>query len=483
MPYIVFGPNGTVLVVMGLICYNTRINQESNVAKTKSSFFCNACGSELAKWAGQCPDCKAWNTVKEFRQASKTGALRSSGYAGSTNQQVTELSSVSDQQVTRVEVGINELDRVLGGGIVPGSVVLIGGDPGIGKSTLLLQVLAGLMSQLKCLYISGEESLQQINMRAKRLGLDAGGLRCLTETSVEQILNVAEKEKPGLLVVDSIQTLYSEQVQSAPGSVSQVRESAAGLVQYAKQTNCAIILVGHVTKDGSLAGPRILEHMVDAVLYFQSDEGSRYRVIRAFKNRFGAVNELGVFAMTGVGLKEVSNPSAIFLSGHSEPAAGSAVTVIREGTRPMLLELQALVDESHLANPRRVTIGLDHSRLSMLLAVLHRHGGVSLGDQDVFANVVGGMRITETGSDLPLLLAILSSFRDRVLPDKTVIFGEVGLSGEVRPVYNGEERLKEAAGLGFKQAIIPAANKPRRAIEGMRVAAVKNLAEAISKTF
>jgi DNA repair protein RadA/Sms len=420
--------------------------------------------------------------VKEFRQAA-AGAPRTAGFAGTTSQQVTELANVSDQTITRLSVGINELDRVLGGGIVPGSVILIGGDPGIGKSTLLLQVLAGLMGQLKSLYVSGEESLQQINMRAKRLNLDVGALRCLTETNVEQILAVAQMEKPELIVIDSIQTLHSEQVESAPGSVSQVRETAAGLVRYAKQMNCAMVLIGHVTKDGSLAGPRILEHMVDAVLYFQSDEGSRYRIIRAFKNRFGAVNELGVFAMTGLGLKEVSNPSAIFLSGHSETAAGSVITVIREGTRPMLLELQALVDESHLANPRRLTIGLDHSRLAMLLAVLHRHGGISLGDQDVFANVVGGMRITETGSDLPLLLAILSSFRNRVLPAKTVVFGEVGLSGEVRPVFNGEERLKEAVSLGFKRAIIPKANQPRRAIEGMSINAVVNLEEAISAAF
>jgi len=453
------------------------------VAKTKSTFFCSECGGEQNKWAGQCPDCKAWNTIKEFRESAVAGVTRKSGYTGTTNQQVTELASVSDQKLARIDIGISELDRVLGGGIVPGSVILIGGDPGIGKSTLLLQVLAGLMDQLKCLYVSGEESLQQINMRAKRLGLDVGTLRCLTETNVEQILTVAEKEKPAMVVIDSIQTLHSEQVASAPGSVSQVRESAAALVRYAKQMNCAMVLVGHVTKDGSLAGPRILEHMVDAVLYFQSDEGSRYRVIRAFKNRFGAVNELGVFAMTGTGLKEVSNPSAIFLSGHSEAASGSVITVTREGTRPMLLELQALVDESHLANPRRVTIGLDNSRLSMLLAVLHRHGGISLGDQDVFANVVGGMRITETGSDLPILLAILSSFRDRVLPGKTIVFGEVGLSGEVRPVYNGEERLREAAGLGFKHAIIPKANKPRQAIDGMSIVAVNNLEEAISAVF
>lgn len=454
------------------------------MSKSKTLFYCTACGSELSKWAGQCPDCKAWNTVEEFRQSSVAGGVgRKTGYAGSTGHAVTRLGDVSDQQVARVSVGINELDRVLGGGIVPGSVVLIGGDPGIGKSTLLLQVLAGLMNKLKSLYVSGEESLQQINMRAKRLGLDVTDLECLTETNVEQILAVADKQKPGLMIIDSIQTLYSDNVQSAPGSVSQVRDTAAGLVRYAKQMNCAVVLVGHVTKDGALAGPRILEHMVDAVLYFQSDEGSRYRVIRAFKNRFGAVNELGVFAMTGLGLKEVANPSAIFLSGHDKPAAGSVITVSREGTRPLLLELQALVDESHLANPRRVTIGLDHSRLSMLLAVMHRHAGISLGDQDVFANVVGGMRITETGSDLPLMLAILSSFRDRILPEKLVVFGEVGLSGEVRPVYNGDDRLKEALGMGFSSAIVPKANQPRKPIEGMRVTAVSSLDEAIAAAF
>lgn len=454
------------------------------MSKSKISFYCTACGSDLSKWAGQCPDCKAWNTVEEFRQAAvPRGAARKAGYAGSTRHEVTRLGDVADQQIARVSVGIHELDRVLGGGIVPGSVVLIGGDPGIGKSTLLLQVLAGLMNKLKCLYVSGEESLQQINMRAKRLGLDVADLHCLTETNVELILTLADKQKPGLMIIDSIQTLYSDGVQSAPGSVSQVRETAAGLVRYAKQMNCAVVLVGHVTKDGALAGPRILEHMVDAVLYFQSDEGSRYRVIRAFKNRFGAVNELGVFAMTGLGLKEVSNPSAIFLSGHSKPAAGSVITVSREGTRPLLLELQALVDESHLANPRRVTIGLDQSRLSMLLAVMHRHAGISLGDQDVYANVVGGMRIAETGSDLPLMLAILSSFRDRILPDKLVVFGEVGLSGEVRPVYNGEDRLKEALGMGFTSAIIPKANQPRKAIAGMKISPVSSLDEAIAAAF
>ncbi len=453
------------------------------MAKTKTSFYCNDCGSHLSKWAGQCPDCKAWNTVREFREAGNKHVPRTGGYAGSSDRHATELASVADDKVTRVGIGIHELDRVLGGGLVPGSVTLIGGDPGIGKSTLLLQVLAGLMGQLKSLYVSGEESLQQINMRAKRLALDVGALRCLTETNVEDILTLLALEKPELVVIDSIQTLYSEDIQSAPGSVAQVRETAACLVRYAKRMNCAMVLVGHVTKDGSLAGPRILEHMVDAVLYFQSDEGSRFRVIRAFKNRFGAVNEMGVFAMTGTGLKEVSNPSAIFLSGHTQPAAGSVITVTREGTRPILLELQALVDESHLANPRRVTVGLEHSRLSMLLAVVHRHVGIGLGDQDVFANVVGGMRITETGSDLPLLLAILSSFRDRILPEKMVVFGEVGLSGEVRPVYSGEERLKEAVGLGYSRAVIPMANRPRKPIEGMDILAVSNLGEAITAVF
>ncbi len=453
------------------------------MAKLKTSFACTVCGSQLSKWAGQCPDCQEWNTVQEFRRPAVAAGFSKGGYAGGSSQQVTRLAVISEQKVARMNVGIEEFDRVLGGGIVAGSVILIGGDPGIGKSTLLLQVLARLLGQLNCLYVSGEESLQQINMRAKRLGLEVGALKCLTGISVEQILAVAEQEKPALVVVDSIQTLYSEQIQSAPGSVSQVRESAAALVRYAKQMNCAMVLVGHVTKEGSLAGPRILEHMVDAVLYFLSDEGSRYRVIRAFKNRFGAVNELGVFAMTEHGLKEVSNPSAIFLSGHSGPVAGSVITVVREGTRPLLLELQALVDDSHLGNPRRVTIGLDHARLAMLLAVLHRHGGTNLGDQDVFANVVGGVKITETGSDLPLLLAILSSFRNHALAEKIVVFGEVGLSGEVRPVYNGEERLKEAANLGFKRAVIPTANQPREAIDGMVITAVSSLDGAIQAVF
>ncbi|MBT8061464.1 MAG: DNA repair protein RadA, partial [Gammaproteobacteria bacterium] len=429
------------------------------MAKSKLVFHCTACGSNLGKWAGQCPDCKSWNTVEEFRVAA--GARRKVGFAGATASLVTPLSSVPSGDTQRVETGLAELDRVLGGGLVSGSVVLLGGDPGIGKSTLLLQAAARLSGNLKSLYVTGEESLQQIGLRARRLGVEREQLDCLTETSVEQILATVQKVQPQLLIVDSIQTLQSDDIDSAPGSVAQVRESAARLVRYAKTSGCSIVLVGHVTKEGALAGPRILEHMVDAVLYFESDSGSRYRIIRSFKNRFGTVNEIGVFAMTGKGLKQVSNPSAIFLSSRSTPTPGTIVTVTREGTRPMLLEIQALVDDSQLANPRRVSIGLEHNRLAMLLAVLHRHGGVSLSSQDVFLNVVGGLRISETGSDLAAVLAVVSSYRDLVLPEGLLAFGELGLSGELRPVYNGEERLKEAAVHGFKHAVIPAANAPR----------------------
>lgn len=471
---------------MDPICYKTvetAPSQEFHVAKTKLTFHCTACGNNQAKWAGQCPDCQAWNTIEEFRLPKGGTTKRRAGYAGAAGRMVTRLSAISTEQVTRCPTGLAELDRVLGGGLVPGSVVLLGGDPGIGKSTLLLQAVTELAGQLKCLYVTGEESLQQIGMRAKRLGLDAGELECLTETCVESIIDTASGAHPGILVIDSIQTLYSEDVESAPGSVSQVRESAAHLVRYAKESNCAIFLVGHVTKEGALAGPRVLEHMVDAVLYFESDSGSRYRVIRAFKNRFGTVNELGVFAMTAKGLRQVSNPSAIFLSGRTEPAAGSIVTVTREGTRPMLLELQALVDDSHLANPRRVAIGMEQNRLAMLLAVLHRHGGTSLSAQDVFVNVVGGLRIADTGSDLPVLLAVLSSYTDRVIDKGLVVFGEVGLSGEIRPVYNGEERLKEAAGQGFTKAIVPSSNAPRSKTGELSVVTVSTLAEAIAAIF
>jgi len=452
------------------------------VAKTKRVYQCTACGSEQSKWAGQCPDCKAWNTIEEFRLPTGN-ATRFGNYSGAGEQTVTRLSTVEGEALQRQATGISELDRVLGGGLVPGSVVLIGGDPGIGKSTLILQAVARMTDRYDCLYVTGEESLQQIGLRARRLELATDRLDCLTETCVERVLSTIARNQPGLVVIDSIQTLYSAEIQSAPGSVSQVRESAAALVRYAKENRCTMIIVGHVTKEGALAGPRVLEHMVDAVLYFESDSGSRYRIVRSFKNRFGTVNEIGVFAMTGTGLKQVSNPSAIFLSGRDEPAAGSIVTVTREGTRPLLLELQALVDDSHLANPRRVALGLEHNRLAMLLAVLHRHGGVSLAGQDVFVNIVGGLRIAETGTDLPVLLAILSSFRDRPLPHHVLAFGEVGLSGEIRPVFNGEERLREAAGHGFTRAIVPAANAPRRTLKKLQVIKVNTLPEALEAAF
>jgi DNA repair protein RadA/Sms len=389
------------------------------------------------------------------------------------------LSELGTSDQKRIPVNISEFDRVLGGGLVPGSVLLLGGDPGIGKSTMLLQLTGALADQVSCLYVTGEESLDQVSMRARRLDLNLEGIRCLAETEIEKILAASAAEKPGLLIVDSIQTVYSNDIQSAPGSVSQVRESAAQLVRWAKEQNCAVILVGHVTKEGSLAGPRILEHMVDAVLYFESDGSSRYRVIRAIKNRFGAVNELGMFAMTGKGLKEITNPSAIFLSGHSEPVPGSVITVVREGTRPILLEVQALVAESHLSNPRRVSLGLEPNRLAMMLAVLHRHGGLMLADQDVFINVVGGIRVSETAADLPMLLALLSSFRNRPLPLSLICFGEVGLSGEIRPVPDGQERIKAALGHGYKEVILPYANAPKKAISGLKIHAVRSVQEAI----
>ena len=379
------------------------------MAKNRNSYQCENCGARMGKWAGQCAECKEWNCIVETREEQRPG-VRFSGYSGQLVNDIRDLAAVGQSTVARMQVGVGELDRVLGGGIVPGSVVLLGGDPGIGKSTLLLQMVAALAGRLPSLYITGEESLEQLAMRGRRLELNLDPVRCLTETSVEQIISHAADEKPRLMIVDSIQTVYSEALASAPGSVAQIRESAAALVRWAKENQCCVILVGHVTKEGALAGPRVLEHMVDAVLYFESDGGNRYRVIRAVKNRFGAVNELGMFAMTGKGLREVKNPSAIFLTGHSQPVSGSVITVVREGTRPILLEVQALVDQSHLNNPRRVALGLEHNRLAMMLAVLHRHGGVALADHDVFINVVGGMRITETGADLPMLLALYSSF-------------------------------------------------------------------------
>ncbi len=410
---------------------------------------------------------------------TKSATSRFAGYSGDTAAPVQRLSAVKTDREVRTSVGMEELDRVLGGGLVAGSVVLIGGDPGIGKSTLLLQVLSTLSDKLDSLYVTGEESPQQISLRASRLGIQGDDIHLYSETSVERIIATADKERPQVMVLDSIQTLYTEALQSAPGSVAQVRESAAQLVRFAKQSGTAMFLVGHVTKEGQLAGPRVLEHMVDTVLYFEGDPGDRYRILRAIKNRFGAVNELGVFAMTEAGLKEVSNPSAIFLSRHEQAVPGSVVMVTWEGTRPLLVEVQALVDASQLGNPRRVTLGLEQNRLSMLLAVLHRHGGLTLGDQDVFVNVVGGVRVSETAADLAVLLAVMSSFRNRPLPADLIVFGEVGLSGELRPVPNGQERISEAAKHGFHKAIIPAANRPRRAIKGLDITAVNRLSEVL----
>jgi DNA repair protein RadA/Sms len=450
--------------------------------KTRAAYVCNACGAAQPKWSGQCPDCGAWNSLEEVTRPLRTGHREGprGGYAGPQETGRSELlADIRPEERTRIGTGIGELDRVLGGGLVAGSVVLIGGDPGIGKSTLLLQACEHLGAQGPVLYVSGEESNQQIGLRARRLGLAAAGIRLLAETRVEPILVQAERERPLALVVDSIQTLYTDLLQSAPGSVSQVRESAAQLVRFAKGSDTAVFLVGHVTKEGALAGPRVLEHMVDTVLYFEGDAGGAFRLVRAVKNRFGAVNELGVFAMGDRGLREVKNPSAIFLSRHDQPVSGSLVMVTREGTRPLLVEVQALVDESPLANPRRVALGLDQNRLSMLLAVLHRHGGVGLFNQDVFVNVVGGVRINETAADLAVVLAVLSSYRDRPLPLDLAVFGEVGLSGEVRPVPNGPDRLREAAKHGIHRAIVPAGNSPREGVPGLEILAVKTLSAAI----
>ncbi len=450
-------------------------------AKAKTAYCCSDCGGVFPKWSGQCPDCGAWNSLTETAAPSKdTKNSRFSGYAGDLpSPQVFALSEVEPSLNRGISTGIRELDRVLGGGMVSGSVVLIGGDPGIGKSTLLIQAMTRFPQDVSTLYISGEESPEQISMRAHRLGLPCDGLKLFTETCVETILKQAAIERPGVMVIDSIQTVYTEMLQSAPGSVAQVREATAQLVRFAKQMGTAIFLVGHVTKEGTLAGPRVLEHMVDTVLYFEGEQGSQFRLVRTIKNRFGAVNELGVFAMTDKGLREVTNPSAIFLSKHQDEVPGSAILVTREGTRPLLVEVQSLVDESHLANPRRVTLGMDQNRLNMLLAVLHRHGGIAMFDQDVYINVVGGVRITETAADLPVLLAVLSSFRDRPLPHDLAIFGEVGLAGEIRPVPSGQERLHEAVKHGFKRVILPRANAPKKTVDGVEVIAVDRLSDAL----
>ncbi|HTF96348.1 MAG TPA: DNA repair protein RadA [Cellvibrio sp.] len=451
--------------------------------KNKTAFVCNECGADYKKWQGQCTECNAWNSITEVR-LGPTPSNRSAkfeGYAGgASGNKIQTLAEIALQDVPRFTSGTGEFDRVLGGGFVPGSVVLIGGNPGAGKSTLLLQTLCNLARTMPALYITGEESLQQVAMRAQRLGLPTDKLQMLSETSVESICATAQQIAPKVMVIDSIQVMHMEDISSAPGSVSQVRESAAYLTRFAKQTGTVLILVGHVTKDGSLAGPKVLEHMIDCSILLEGDNDSRFRTLRGNKNRFGAVNELGVFAMTEQGMREVNNPSAIFLQRAEDAAPGSVVMVMWEGTRPLLIEIQALVDDSHLGNPRRVAVGMDQNRLAMLLAVLHRHGGIMVGDQDVFVNVVGGVKVMETSADLAVLLAIVSSFRDRILPQDLIVFGEVGLSGEIRPVPSGHERLREAAKHGFKRAIVPFANAPREKNVGIDVVAVKNLQEALN---
>ena len=448
----------------------------------KTAYVCSDCGADYSTWMGHGKECYAGNTISEIRLVAAKESKKNdrfSGYAGETSGKVQALSEISLQEEPRFSSGFNELDRVLGGGVVPGSAILIGGHPGAGKSTLLLQVMCGLSKEIPTLYVTGEESLQQVAMRANRLGLPTERLKMLSETSVEHICNIADQEKPQIMVIDSIQVMHLSDIQSSPGSVSQVRECASFLTRYAKTRQVAIIMVGHVTKDGTLAGPKVLEHAIDASLLLEGESDSRYRTLRSQKNRFGAVNELGVFAMTEQGLREVKNPSAIFLSRSDELVSGSSVVVLWEGTRPLLVEIQALVDHSMLANPRRVAVGLDHNRLSLLLAVLHRHGGLQMSDQDVFVNVVSGVKVTETSADLALILALISSFRNRPLPQDLVIFGEVGLAGEIRPVPSGQERISEAAKHGFKRAIVPFGNMPKKSIKGMEVFGVKKLSDAL----
>ena len=447
------------------------------MAKTKTLYVCQACGGSSPKWQGQCPACDAWNTLEE--SLAETANHRFQGLAKSIPRQ--KLVSIEAQDSPRLPTGITELDRVLGGGLVAGGVVLLGGDPGIGKSTLLLQALAELSTQgIDVLYSSGEESAAQIALRAQRISLNAPQLEILAEIQLEKLLLSVEAAQPQVLVVDSIQTLYSETFTSAPGSVAQVRECAAQLTRLAKSSGICVLLVGHVTKDGHLAGPRVLEHIVDTVLYFEGDTHSSFRLVRSIKNRFGAVNELGVFAMTEKGLKGVNNPSALFLSQHPQTVPGSCVLVTQEGSRPLLVEIQALVDTAHIPNPRRLAVGLEQARLAMLLAVLHRHAGIACFDQDVFLNAVGGVKITEPAADLAVLLAITSSIRNRALPKHLVVFGEVGLAGEIRPCPRGQERLKEAAKLGFKIAIIPKANLPKSKIADLQMIAVERIDEAIA---
>jgi len=452
------------------------------MAKAKTNYTCSECGGTSTKWTGQCPSCRQWNTMVETVVESAGNNRLSQGHqALAQTAPVLSLHEIEALDVPRFGTGIDEFDRVLGGGLVAGGVVLIGGDPGIGKSTLLLQALAEMSRARSVLYVSGEESGAQIALRAKRLAIDAKDFKLQAEIQLEKILGTLADVKPQVAVIDSIQTLYSDALTSAPGSVAQVRECAAQLTRVAKQTGVTIILVGHVTKEGALAGPRVLEHIVDTVLYFEGDSHSSFRLVRAIKNRFGAVNELGVFAMTEKGLKGVSNPSALFLSQHDNQVPGSCVMVTQEGTRPLLVEIQALVDASHLPNARRLSVGLEQNRLAMLLAVLHRHAGIAAFDQDVFINAVGGVKITEPAADLAVLLAINSSMRNKPLPRGFVVFGEVGLAGEIRPAPRGQERLREAAKLGFSIAMIPKANAPKQPIEGMTIIAVDRIDDAFNR--
>ena len=469
------------------------------MARQKSAFVCTECGAQAVRWQGQCPQCQAWNTLVEtvLEPAAPAASSRFAALAGETSR-LQPLSALEPREEPRQPTGLDEFDRVLGGGLVSGGVVLIGGDPGIGKSTLLLQALSNLAATRPAaggegaaakggkvvggvIYVSGEESGEQVALRAQRLQLPPSPLQMLAEINLERILHTLREARPRVAVIDSIQTVYSEALQSAPGSVAQVRECAAQLTRFAKQSGTSLILVGHVTKDGTLAGPRVLEHIVDTVLYFEGDTHSSFRLVRAFKNRFGAVNELGVFAMTERGLRGVSNPSAIFLSQHSQQVAGSCVLITQEGTRPLLVEIQALVDASQSPNPRRLSVGLEQTRLAMLLAVMHRHAGIVCFDQDVFVNAVGGVKITEPAADLAILFAIVSSLRDRPLKRGLAVFGEVGLAGEIRPAPRGQERLKEAAKLGFDTAIVPRANAPKHAIEGLKVIAVERVEEALEQ--
>ena len=445
--------------------------------EAKTQYVCRECGAASAKWLGQCPACSAWNTLDEVR-VERAAANRFESLAAPAA--VEFLANVAVESTPRFATGLEEFDRVLGGGMVPGSVVLIGGDPGIGKSTLLLQALASLSQAHPVLYVSGEESLSQVALRASRIGVDGTRLPMLAEISLERINTTIQQHRPAVVVIDSIQTVFTEQLQSAPGSVAQVRDCAAQLTRMAKQQGITVVMIGHVTKEGALAGPRVLEHMVDTVLYFEGDTHSTFRLVRAIKNRFGAVNELGVFAMTDRGLRAVSNPSALFLSQHAQPVPGSCVLVTQEGTRPMLVEIQALVDSAHAPQPRRLSVGLDAARLALLLAVLHRHAGIQAYDQDVFVNAVGGVRITEPAADLAVVLAILSSLKNRALPAGLAVFGEIGLTGEIRPSPRGQERLREAVKLGFGKVIAPRANAPKRGIEGLEVVAADRIEEALA---